>query len=145
MASCSRGLEVVGGEREARAGRLAEAEVLHRVEQVDRLAAAEELVAVGDDPLELLLPQGQVVVRHLGVEDVVEDHAADGGLDDHAGGELLLTFALEPLVRGQAELDHRVDADLVLAEARKTSLGSRNAVSMPSLYSPGSPGRLTVT
>ena len=105
-------LQVVGGEREARAGRLAEAQVLHVVEQVDRLAAAEDLVAVGDDPLELLLPERQVVVRHLGVEDVVEDHPADGGLDDHAGGELLLAVALELLVRRQAQLDHRVDADL---------------------------------
>ena len=68
-------------------------EVLHRVEQVDRLAAAEDLVAVGDDPLELLLAERQVVVRHLGVEDVVEDHPPDGGLDDHAGRELLLALA----------------------------------------------------
>ena len=76
----SRGLEVVGGEREARAGRLAEADVLHPVQQRDGLAAAEDLVAVGDDALELLLAERQVVVRHLGVEDVVEDHPADGGL-----------------------------------------------------------------
>ena len=32
-------------------------------------------------PLELLAGQGQVVERHLRLEDVVEDHAADGGRD----------------------------------------------------------------
>ena len=57
------------------------------------------------------------------MEDVVEDHPADGGLDDHAGGELLLPLALELLVRRQAELDHRVDADLLLAEREEDLVG----------------------
>ncbi len=49
---------------------------------------------------------------------------ADGGLDDHAGRELLLAFALSFLCAGRRQLDHRVHADLALAEsARKTSLG----------------------
>ena len=81
-----RGLEVVGGEGQARPGRLAEAQVLHVVQEVDRLGPAQDLVAVGDDPLELLLPQRVIVERHLRVEDVVEDHAADGGLTTEPRG-----------------------------------------------------------
>ena len=61
-----RRLQVVGGERQARAGRLAEAQVLHPVQERDRLAPAQDLVAVGDDALKLLLPERQVVERHPG-------------------------------------------------------------------------------
>ena len=59
-----RRLQVVGRERQPRAGRLAEAQVLHPVQERDRLATAQDLVAVGDDPLELLLAERQVVERH---------------------------------------------------------------------------------
>ena len=72
-------------ERQARAGRFAEPEVLHPVQQRDRLAATEDLVAVGDDALNPLLPQGQVAERHLVVQDVIEDDPPHRGLHHHAG------------------------------------------------------------
>ena len=133
-----RGLEVVGGERQARPGRLAEAQVLHPVQQRDRLAAAEDLVAVGDDALELLLAEGQVVERHLRVEDVVEDHPPHGGPDDHARAEN--SFSPSPrelLVRRQAQLDHaRGPPTLPWLWARKTSLGRENDHAVAGLARP---------
>ena len=117
------GLEVVGRERKPRPRRFAEAEVLHRVEQVDRLSPAEDLVTVGDDPLELLLAEREVVIRHLRVKDVVEDHAAGRGLDDHAGSELLLALALELLMGREPHFDHGVNADLALRERQEEFIG----------------------
>ena len=120
-----RRLEVVGGEREARSGRFAEAKVFHRVEQVDRLGAAEDLVAVGDDPLKLLLTEGEVIVRHLGVQDIVEDHPADSRLEDHPRREFLLAVTLQLLMGGEPKLDVGVDADLLLAEREEDLVGGR--------------------
>ena len=59
------------------AGRFAEAELLHAVEQVDGLAPAELLVAVGDDAAQVLARERQIVEGHLRLEDVVEQHPAD--------------------------------------------------------------------
>ena len=135
-----RRLQVVGREREARAGRLAEAQVLHPVQERDGLAPAQDLVAVGDDALELLLAEREVVERHPRVEDVVEDDPADRGPDDHAGREFLLAVAPQPPVRRQPQLDHaRARPTFPWLWARKTSLGVAKT-----MFSPFSLARLTV-
>src|SRR5271157_5513006 len=118
-----RGLEVVGRERQARAGRFAKPEVLHPVQERDRLAPTEDLVAVGDDALKLLLPQGQVVKRHLVVQDVIEDDPPHRGLHYHAGSEFLVAVPFELLVRGQPQLDQGVDANLALAVSQEDLVG----------------------
>ena len=118
-----RGLEIVGRERKPRAGRFPEPEVLHAVQKRDGLAPAQDLVAVGDDPLKLLLTEGRVVEGHLGVQDVVEDHPPRRGLHDHAGREFLLAVAAQLLVRRQPQLDHRVHADLALAVGQEDLVG----------------------
>ncbi len=56
--------QVVGGERQTAAGALAEADAVHGVQQVDRLAAAEDGVAVGDHLGQLAGAHGDVVERH---------------------------------------------------------------------------------
>ena len=71
--------QIVGREAEARARRFAEAEFLHAVEQLNRMAPAQLLVAVGDDARQRFAGQGQVVKRHFRMKNVVEDHAADRG------------------------------------------------------------------
>ena len=116
-------LQVVGRKRQPRAGRFAEAEVFHPVQKRDRLAAAQNLVAVGDDALKLLLAERQVIEGHPGVQDVVEDDATDRRLDDHAGLEFLFTVAAQPLVGGQAEVDHGMHADLALTVGQEHFVG----------------------
>src|SRR3712207_9498070 len=64
--------QVAGRERQPAPGGLPEAGLLHPVQQVDRLLPAEQLVAVRDDPGQVLARERQVVEGHLRVEDVVE-------------------------------------------------------------------------
>src|SRR5262249_54121025 len=122
----------VGREAQARAGRFAEAGFLHAVQEIDRLAAAELLVAVGDDAAEVLTRQRQVVEGHPRVEDVVEDDPADGRTHQAAGvpldlfdGRLFLIyadFADDLLVDRQAHADRGVHAD-ALERVRREYLG----------------------
>ena len=57
--------QVAGGEGKPGQRRLAEAEFLDVVEQLDRALAAQELVAVVNDAVQALLVERLVVVRHL--------------------------------------------------------------------------------
>ena len=77
--------QVVGGERQAAAGALAEADAVHVVQQVDRRPAAQDLVAVGDHFGQFAGPHRDVVERHAVGQHHVEHHAADGGVDERAG------------------------------------------------------------
>ena len=116
--------------RQAAARRFAEADLLHAVEQVDGLAPAEQLVAVGDDAAEVLAGQRQVVERHLRLEDVVEDHPADRGVRPAPFGLrgisstrdlvlLVADLADDLLLDRQPDLDAGMDAELLLGEGQE--------------------------
>ena len=77
--------QVVGGEGEPAPGTLAESDLVHVVQQVDRCPATQDLVAVGDHGCQLRGSHGQVVVGHARRQHGVEDHAAHGGFDERAG------------------------------------------------------------
>ena len=106
--------QVGDGERQARHRRVAEADLLHRVEQVDgeRLALACE--GVVDHARRALLAEGAVVVGHAVGQDLAEDQAAERG--DHAavrrhrlGGLLLVLHDLAEA--GEADLDRIMERD----------------------------------
>src|SRR5690606_22965266 len=75
----------------ARAGRLAEAEGLQRVEGADRAVLSGDLVAAPDDVGELLLRDGRIEETELFRPDLVEADAAGGGDED-----LALAVAVDP-------------------------------------------------
>ena len=89
-ALCFRRDQVVRSERQTAARCHAEAELVHVVQQGDRLAATEHLVAVADDTRELRRTERDVVERHALRQHHVEDDAADRGVDDFAEARLSL-------------------------------------------------------
>ena len=107
-----RGDQVVGGEAQAAERALAEAELVHRVQEVDRRPAAQPLVAVGNHPRQVGRPQRGVVVGHPVGEHRVEHHAADGRVEAFAGVRLRIVLDLPSL--GEADLDRRVRGDHAL-------------------------------
>ncbi len=77
--------QVVGGEAQAGERALAEAHAVERVQQINRLSPAQELVAVGNHAGQVARTQRRVVVGHSGGQGRVEQRAADGGLHLSAG------------------------------------------------------------
>ena len=73
--------EVVRAKRQAAGRRRTEARLIHVVQQLDRAAAAEELVAVADHLRQFARLHRQVVERHAFGKHLVEEAAADGRLD----------------------------------------------------------------
>ena len=102
--------QVVGGEAQAADGARAEADAVQRVQEVDRLPPAEDLVAVGNHFRQVLGAERHVVERHAPRQPGVEHHAADGGLDERAG--LGRGVALDEAARRQADLDGGVRGHL---------------------------------
>ena len=122
-----RRLQVVGRRSDRpRAGRFAEAELLHAVEQFDGLAPAQQLVAVGDDAAQVLArtgPDRRTPSSRL--EDVVEDAPGRPWWSTRPFGlrgiprRATLSFsnahfADDLLLDRQAHLDAGMDAELLL-------------------------------
>ena len=74
--------EVVDADGDAGAGGVAEAQVLDGVEHLDRLLEAEAQVAVLHEVLQALLAEQAVDEGHALGQVVVQDDAADRGVDD---------------------------------------------------------------
>ena len=80
--------QVVGREGQTAAGRFAEAELHHVVEQIDRGFAAEPLVAVADHVRQVARPHRIVVVIHAVGKHQIEPHASGGRFDDRRRSRL---------------------------------------------------------
>ena len=105
--------------------------------------------------LRCLLRQRQVVERHLRVQDVVEDHAADGGEDQPVrlarqlldDGLVLLDLDLadDLLLDRQADADLGVHAELAARRRRvNSSAGLWNIMPSPASIASSSSPRLAV-
>ena len=119
-----------------RVGALAEAEPVHVVQQVDRGPAAQNLVAVGNHFGQFAGPHGDVVEGHPVGQRHVEDHAADGRLDQRAR---LGVFALQPAAGGQLDPDAGVRVDARRAN-RPIALRRASEKIIPSPLRPGGSG-----
>ena len=106
--------------------RVGEAEVLQRVEHLDRLLEPELQVAALHELLQPLLLQQAVDERHLRRNRLVEDDAADGGVDDlvldrlHFGAQHVLIVARGGQVlqiAGVAQPDRRQRLELARPRA----------------------------
>src|SRR5690606_19650616 len=78
-------------------GRVAEAEVLERVQELRRAAQPHLPVCLEDDVAQLLLPHGLVPEAELLRNDGVEDHAPDGRLLPLAAPPLTALLAVHGL------------------------------------------------
>ena len=67
------------------------------------------------------------------MQDIVEDDAPYRRLDDHAGLELLFTVTSQPPRGGQAEVDHRVHAHLLLTVGQEDLVGRGKRHPFPEL------------
>ena len=105
--------QVGGGKREPAVGRLLEPQGLHPVQQADRIAPAEVVmvVTVGDDIGQVLALHRQVVVGHLRIEDVVEEHPTDGRVQESTGTVVLWRLRPNFLLGREAKLDPGVPGD----------------------------------
>ena len=105
--------QVGGGKREPAVGRLLEPQGLHPVQQADRIAPAEVVmvVTVGDDIGQVLALHRQVVVGHLRIEDVVEEHPTDGRVQESTGTVVLWRLRPNFLLGREAKLDPGVSGD----------------------------------
>ncbi len=95
--------QVVGGERQAAASAIAEAEAVHIVQKIDRLGPSQCLVTIGDHFRQFTRPHGNVVEQHSIGQSEIENDAADGGIDYCAGLSLRLNVGLQST--GWRELD----------------------------------------
>ena len=77
--------QVVRGEGEAAPRAPTEADAVHVVEQIDRLAATKRLVAVGDYASKFARSHRDIVEEHAFRQDRIEQHAADRRLNDGSG------------------------------------------------------------
>ena len=105
-----RGDQVVGGEREAAERALLEPHGIHVVQQRDRGAAAQTLVAVGDDRGQFAGAEREIVEVHAGRQAHVVNHASDGGLDQFARFPRIVV-GLDLAVGRQPDLDLRLQFD----------------------------------
>ncbi len=104
--------QIVGGERQTAEGALAEAKLVHVVQQLDRASATELLITVADHAGQLSGAQRRVVERHASGQNHVEDHATHGRVDPLPLGALLVHFLAEGAVLRQPQLDAGVRAHL---------------------------------
>ena len=120
--------QIVAGERQAAPRALAEPQLVHAVEQVDRPAASENLVAIRDHGGQRAAPHRVVVVGHAFGEHGVEDHAADGRVENPAVAEARVVLDLA--AARQADLDHRVGVDLAerIGELHLPERGERHSI-----------------
>ena len=98
---------VVDAERDARLGGVEEGDLLDLVEHLDRLVVAQRDEAVADQVLQAALLQQAVDERDLLRQVHVEDHPADGGLDQLAVELLELGVHDVLLVELRVEVDVR--------------------------------------
>ena len=104
--------QVIRGEREAAPRAPTEADTVHIVEQIDRLAATEGLIAVRDHSSEFARSHRDVVEEHPFRKDGVEQHSSHGGLDHRAGRSERLDVGFQAATGAKFNADLGVRIDL---------------------------------
>ena len=115
--------QVIGGKGESRSGALAETELVHVIQQVNRGVTSQSLVAVRDDACQFTGFERVVVELHPFGEHHIEQNASVTGLDQLTGGQAFFIIDANRLATGQTDFDLGVKIDDAVRERHVSFFG----------------------
>ena len=107
-----RGNQIVGSKGQSAPRAPAETDAVHVVEKVDRLAAAQGLIAIGDHSGQFARPHRNVVKEHSFRQDRVEQDTAHGRFNERTGLAERLDVGLQPATSRQLDPNLGMGVDL---------------------------------
>ena len=108
--------QVVGAEGQATASGLAEAHLHHVIEQVNRGATAQSLIAIANHRGQVTTTHGSVIEVHAVGKHFVKANASRRGFDDLSVNGVFIGWSFQALVPWQTHLDLGVQVDHALSK-----------------------------